>query len=150
MKEEGSTPADAKEAVFVTSQAVPEDAPRVQGLDFNRHHASNISVVDMVESMSHMGFQASALGDAVRIINGMVGVIHLTSRRTRRSWPSDRRSLCVANMEAYRDWCQDHDLPGVYIESRLIWTPRDSTLPGTTWSCRRDRYYSRWHRGGSD
>ena len=66
------TPADAKDAVFVASDSVPEGVPVVQGIDFDLHRAGDISVVDLVQGMSNMGFQASAIGDAVRIINGMV------------------------------------------------------------------------------
>jgi deoxyhypusine synthase len=66
------SPGDAKDAVFVASDSMPEGVPLVQGIDFNLHRAGDISVVDLVEGMSNMGFQASALGDAVRIINGMV------------------------------------------------------------------------------
>lgn len=62
----------AKDAVFVTSDPVPEGAQPVQGIDFNLHQDRGISVVDLVEGMTNMGFQASAMGDAVRIINEMV------------------------------------------------------------------------------
>lgn len=67
-----SAPADAKDAVFVTSDPLPEGAIPVHGIDFNRHKENDISVVDLVDGMSSMGFQASAVGDAVRIINEMV------------------------------------------------------------------------------
>ena len=67
-----SAPADAKDAVFMTSDPVSEGAIPVQGIDFDRHKENGISVVDLVDGMSNMGFQASALGDAVRIINEMV------------------------------------------------------------------------------
>lgn len=74
-----SAVADAKEAVFVASDPVPEGMSVVRGIDFNHHRAQDISVVELVEGMSNMGFQASAVGDAVRIINGMVCRPH-TSR----------------------------------------------------------------------
>jgi len=67
-----SGPDGAKEAVFVASDPVPEGARPVRGIDFNLHGDRNISVVDLVEGMCDMGFQASAVGDAVRIINEMV------------------------------------------------------------------------------
>lgn len=66
------TPPQAKEAVFMSSDSVPEGVPMVRGIDFNLHSAEDISVVDLVDGMCNMGFQASAVGDAVRIINGMV------------------------------------------------------------------------------
>lgn len=65
-------PDEAKAAVFVSSDPIPEGLQSVQGIDFNLHENGDISVVDLVEGMSSMGFQASAIGDAVRIINGMV------------------------------------------------------------------------------
>jgi deoxyhypusine synthase len=71
-----SPPNRAKDAVFVASDPVPEGARIVQGFDFNHHEDEDVSVVDLVDGMSNMGFQASAVGDAVRIINEMVRVNH--------------------------------------------------------------------------
>lgn len=62
----------AKDAVFVTSDPAPDGAHGVQGIDFNLHKDKAISVVDLVEGMKNMGFQASAMCDAIRIINEMV------------------------------------------------------------------------------
>lgn len=73
-------PDEAKAAVFVNSDPIPEGLRSVRGIDFNLHDNEDISVVDLVEGMSSMGFQASAIGDAVKIINGMV-CPHLLSRR---------------------------------------------------------------------
>lgn len=67
-----AVPTDAKDAVFVTSDPVPEGAIPVQGIEFNHHKMDSITVVDLIDGMSNMGFQASAVGDAVRIINEMV------------------------------------------------------------------------------
>ncbi len=73
LKDSGnSVPTAAKDAVFMTSDPVPEGAIPVQGVDFDRHKKDDITVVDLVDGMSNMGFQASAIGDAVRIINEMV------------------------------------------------------------------------------
>jgi deoxyhypusine synthase len=44
---------------------------KVRGIDFDAHHA-DITVADLVDGMAHMGFQASAVADAVQIINQMV------------------------------------------------------------------------------
>ena len=65
-------PDEAKDAVFVTSNPVPAGSLSVRGIDFNLHSDEDLSVVDLVDGMSTMGFQASAIGDAVRIINEMV------------------------------------------------------------------------------
>lgn len=65
-------PSTATDAVLVVSDPVPEGIREVKGLDFNHYAGRAISVTDLVENMKTMGFQASAVGDAVRIINGMV------------------------------------------------------------------------------
>jgi deoxyhypusine synthase len=65
-------PDQAKDAVFLSSEPVPEGVLPVRGIDFNLYKDRDISIVDLVEGMSYMGFQASAIGDAVRIINEMV------------------------------------------------------------------------------
>lgn len=62
----------AKGAVLVPSEAIPEGAREVRGIEFNDHHGRDISVAELVDGMAGMGFQASAVGDAVRIINEMV------------------------------------------------------------------------------
>ncbi|KAF2404256.1 Deoxyhypusine synthase [Trichodelitschia bisporula] len=57
-------------AVLKPSESVPEGSKQVQGIDFNAH-PNGISAADLVAGMVSMGFQASALGDAVRIVNDM-------------------------------------------------------------------------------
>lgn len=76
-------PDEAKAAVFVSSDPVAEGVRPVRGIDFNLHKDGNISVVDLVEGMSNMGFQASAVGDAVRIINEMVRRLPLSDQDLR-------------------------------------------------------------------
>ena len=71
-EEADAAPATAKDAVLVPSEAIPEGAQKVRGIEFNDHHGRDISVAELVEGMSGMGFQASAVGDAVKIINEMV------------------------------------------------------------------------------
>jgi deoxyhypusine synthase len=44
----------------------------VVGLDFDKFADRNITVAEMVESMTNMGFQATSVGQAAQIINGMV------------------------------------------------------------------------------
>ena len=63
-------PSTATDAVLVPSEAVPEGAIKVHGIDFDKHK-EDITVVELVESMAAMGFQATAIADAVRIINKM-------------------------------------------------------------------------------
>ncbi|WPH02086.1 Hypothetical protein R9X50_00494100 [Acrodontium crateriforme] len=64
-------PSGATDAVLKPSDPVPEGAIPVQGLDFNHYADRNVTVADMVEAMSTMGFQASSVGQAAKIINGM-------------------------------------------------------------------------------
>ncbi|KAL1957118.1 hypothetical protein VTO42DRAFT_6376 [Malbranchea cinnamomea] len=64
-------PSSAAQAVLVASDPVPDDAQQVSGVDFNRYQDRDITVAEMVDAMGTMGFQASAVGDAVKIINEM-------------------------------------------------------------------------------
>ena len=66
------TPTGAVDAVFKPSDAVPGGTPQVRGIDFDAFRDRDITVKDMVAGMASMGFQASAVADAVRIINDMV------------------------------------------------------------------------------
>lgn len=68
-------PSGAAQAVLKPSDPPPEDATEVKGINFDRYAEKNISVVDMVEAMEHMGFQASSVGQAAKVINGMVRCI---------------------------------------------------------------------------
>lgn len=68
----GAPPASVAAAVLVPSNEMPEGAQKVEELDFDKFSGSNISVVDLVKSMSNGGFQGSAIGEATQIINDMV------------------------------------------------------------------------------
>lgn len=65
-------PSGAKDAVLVQSEDMPKDAPRVEDFDFNRFKDRPMTAEDLLLGMQNMGFQASSIGEAVRIINGMV------------------------------------------------------------------------------
>ena len=67
-----AAPSKATEAVLLHSDPVPEGVQKVRGIDFNRHHAADITAAQLVDGMANMGFQASAVADAVQIINQMV------------------------------------------------------------------------------
>ncbi|KAI0503151.1 Deoxyhypusine synthase [Xylaria bambusicola] len=88
-------PKEATDAVLVPSDELPEDAQKVEEIDFNAFKGKAITVDDIIRSMSNMGFQASSIGDAVNIINKMVSCQYLlyTSRNLgsndiylKRSW----------------------------------------------------------------
>lgn len=67
-------PTKATDAVLVPSDPVPDDARQVSGIDWNSFATEKRSAVsDFVQSLSGQGFQSSAIGDAIRIINEMVG-----------------------------------------------------------------------------
>jgi hypothetical protein len=68
----GKAPSAATDAVLKPSDPVPEGATEVSGIDFNQYAGRDVTVPEMVAAMANMGFQASAVGDAVRIIDGMV------------------------------------------------------------------------------
>lgn len=65
-------PSEATNAVLVPSDELPEGAQKVEEIDFNAFKGRPITVDDMMEGMKHMGFQASSMAEAVRIINDMV------------------------------------------------------------------------------
>jgi deoxyhypusine synthase len=65
-------PEEAKNAVLVPSDELPEGAQKVEEIDFNAFKGKPITVEDIMQGMSNMGFQASSLGKAVKIINKMV------------------------------------------------------------------------------
>ncbi|KAL2675013.1 Deoxyhypusine synthase [[Neocosmospora] mangrovei] len=63
-------PASVAAAVLVKSEEMPKDAQKVEELDFNKLKGP-ITAEDLFEGMRHMGFQASSMCEAVRIINDM-------------------------------------------------------------------------------
>ncbi|KAK5166166.1 Deoxyhypusine synthase [Saxophila tyrrhenica] len=67
----GAAPSGATEAVLKPSDPVPEGAIPIQGLDFSEYAGRNISVAEMVEKMGSMGFQATSIGQAAKIVDGM-------------------------------------------------------------------------------
>lgn len=64
-------PASATEAVLVVSEEVPEGIQKVEELDFDEIKG-DVTAEDLLRGMRYMGFQASSLSDAIRIINDMV------------------------------------------------------------------------------
>jgi len=72
MAANGSAPSGATDAVLKPSDPVPEGAMPVKGLDFNDFKAVDITAAELVENMAQMGFQASSIGQAAKIVDGMV------------------------------------------------------------------------------
>ncbi|CAL3966856.1 unnamed protein product [Diplocarpon coronariae] len=67
----GAPPSTVTDAVLVPSNEMPEGSQKVEELDFNKIVGRPITVDDLMSGMNHMGFQASSIGEAVRIINNM-------------------------------------------------------------------------------
>ena len=65
-------PTGATDAVLKPSEPVPAGSRPVQGIDFNDYAQRAMTVEELVGGMASMGFQATAVGEAVRIINDMV------------------------------------------------------------------------------
>jgi len=65
-------PSSVADAVLVPSGEMPAGSQKVEELDFNKFAGRAITVDDLVGGMNNMGFQASSIGEAVRIINDMV------------------------------------------------------------------------------
>ena len=71
-EENGKLPSSVTDAVLVQSSGMPEGSRKVEELDFNEFAGRQITVEDLIGGMNNMGFQASSVGEAVRIINDMV------------------------------------------------------------------------------
>jgi deoxyhypusine synthase len=69
---QGAPPSTVTDAVLVPSNEMPEDSQKVEELDFNKFAGRPITVDDLISGMNNMGFQASSIGEAIRIINDMV------------------------------------------------------------------------------
>ena len=70
-------PSLSTDAVLKPSAPVPKGVQEVSGVDFNNYKDRDITVAELVSQMTTTGFQASAVTDAVRIINDMVSFIAL-------------------------------------------------------------------------
>jgi len=75
----GALPSSVTDAVLVHSSGMPEGAQKVEELDFNKFAGRQITVDDLIGGMNNMGFQASSIGEAVRIINNMVHQVPIFS-----------------------------------------------------------------------
>jgi len=69
---EPKAPSAATEAVLKPSESMPQGSKQVQGIDFDQYRERRMTVEELVTGMANMGFQATSVGDAIRIINEMV------------------------------------------------------------------------------
>jgi len=74
MMDSQAPPAKATDAVLVPSDPVPEDARQVTGIDWAALPVEQRTIVaSFVYNLTGQGFQSSSIGDAIDIINEMVG-----------------------------------------------------------------------------
>lgn len=71
-QDDPAPPSAALGAVLMASASMPEGARKVEELDFNKFKGRPITAEDLYHGMKNMGFQASSIGEAIRIINEMV------------------------------------------------------------------------------
>lgn len=65
-------PSNATDAVLKPSEPVPADTREVRGIEFDDYAQRSITVEELMGGYARMGFQATAIGEAVRIVNDMV------------------------------------------------------------------------------
>ena len=65
-------PSVASDAVLKQSQPVAAGMREVDGIDFDDYVGRDITVSELIAGMTNMGFQATAVTEATRIINDMV------------------------------------------------------------------------------
>lgn len=82
-QDKNAPPSAATDAVLVQSEEMPKDAQKVEELDFNKIKGP-VTAQDLLEGMRHMGFQATSMCEAVRIINDMVRVSKISGMRNLR------------------------------------------------------------------
>jgi deoxyhypusine synthase len=75
-------PPTASGAVLKPSEPVADDMQQVRGIEFNDHAGKLMTINDLIDGMSNMGFQASAVAEATRIIDEMVIEINPTKEHT--------------------------------------------------------------------
>jgi hypothetical protein len=108
-------PQVATDAVLQPSEEMPEGARKVQGFEFNGRAEKEVTVSELLIGMTNMGFQASALADAVRIINNMV-----CPTAMKRTADFDQEK-----MERSRNRRQDHYISGIHVKYDLVRPKRD-------------------------
>lgn len=108
----GHAPSAATNAVLKPSDPVPQGVRMVKGIEFDDYEGRDITVNELVAGMADMGFQASAVGDAVRIINDMVSFAACYI-----SCESDR---ALESVERSRNGTEDHHFSWIHLESDLV------------------------------
>ena len=81
-RRDGEAPLTATNAVLKPSEPLPEGSRTVHGVEFNKYRERDggITVEELVGGMAGMGFQASAVAEAVRIVEDMVCGFAITNQ----------------------------------------------------------------------
>lgn len=134
----GAPPSSVTDAVLVKSNEMPEGARKVEELDFNKFAGRPITIDDLMGGMNNMGFQATSIGQAVKIINDMVCILHPA--------PILLYLPQAASMARRRNWRQNDHFPWLHIKSHLFRSSWYAPLPRPTQTHIRNRHHSRWRR----
>lgn len=122
-------PTKATDAVLVASEPIPDGVQQVKGIDWMSLPAEQRNIIsNFVDQLTGQGFQSSSIGDAIRIINDMVGqsVFEVQARVA-------SSSDCFPEiMERPRVGRKDDHLSGLYIQYDIIRLARDLSLSGPT------------------
>lgn len=140
---DGQAPSLSTDAVLKPSAPVPESVREVSGVDFNNYKDRDITVAELVSQMSTTGFQASAVTDAVRIINDMVSLITVSTTH-HHLLPTDLHPAILAF--PLRPNSRNNNLPRLHLQPRLLRPPLHPPLPRPTCPRLRHRNHSRRHR----
>lgn len=85
----------------------------VKGIEFNDYEGREITVNELVAGMADMGFQASAVGDAIRIINDMVEC-------AAGCYISCKSDGALESVERSRNGTEDHSFSWIHLEFDLV------------------------------
>jgi hypothetical protein len=77
--ESSDTPSGAHASVLMPSEAIPADALHIKGPNFN----NAITLQELLESYEKIGFQATGLAKAIKIVENMVSLRCCLSFRSR-------------------------------------------------------------------
>lgn len=97
----------ATNAVLKPSAPVPDGILKVSGIEFRDYKGRDITAAEMVSGMTGMGFQASAISDAARVINDMVGLETIKAEK--------QTDCSVAKLASSRHECKNDCIPGIHL-----------------------------------
>lgn len=124
-------PTSATDSVLLASEPIPEGTQEVHGVDFDRFQGRNITVAELVDNLTHTGFQGSAVAEAARIVNEMVGCD--SSKDYDCSLFSDFDTMISsARLQSPRNGRKDYRLPRLHLQSDLVRSAGHAPVPRET------------------